>query len=98
MALLRSEVVPKNSGKAFTVKKGQRLRVAGRTVVDFVAFNLHDVRERFDQARTKTNQAKTFLSTADQLISKLNNPLLTIVEDTFRRCASTRTPAPCSIR
>ncbi|MGH7843698.1 MAG: DUF1989 domain-containing protein [Candidatus Binatia bacterium] len=84
MTLLRSEVVPKNSGKAFAVKKGQRLRVAGRTVVDFVAFNLHDVRERFDQARTKTNQAKIFISTGDQLISKLNNPLLTIMEDTFK--------------
>jgi uncharacterized protein YcgI (DUF1989 family) len=84
MALLQREVVPKNSGKAFAVKKGHRLRVAGRTVVDFVAFNLHDVRERFDQARTKANQAKIFISTADQLISKLNNPLLTIVEDTFK--------------
>ena len=84
MATLESAVVPKNSGKAFVVKKGQRLRVAGRTVVDFVAFNLHNLRERFDQARTKTNQVKIFISTGDQLISKLNNPLLTIVEDTFK--------------
>ncbi len=84
MTLLQSEVVPKNSGKAFIVKEGQRLRVAGRTVVDFVAFNLHNLRERFDQARTKTNQVKIFISTGDQLVSKLNNPLLTIVEDTFK--------------
>ena len=84
MAQLQSESVPKNSGRAYVVKKGQRLRVAGRTVVDFVAFNLANVRERFDQARTKTNQAKIFVSTGDQLISKLNNPLLTIVEDTFK--------------
>ena len=84
MAVLESVIVAKNSGRAFTVKKGQRLRVAGSTVVDFVAFNLNDVRERFDQARTKTNQAKIFITTGDQLYSKLNNPLLTIVEDTFR--------------
>ena len=84
MAILESVVVPKNSGGAFVVKKGQRLRIAGRTVVDFVAFNLHNLRERFDQARTKTNQVKIFISTGDQLISKLNNPLLTIVEDTFK--------------
>ena len=83
MAVLESVVVPKNSGRAFTVKKGQRLRVAGRTVVDFVVFNLHNVKERFDQARTKTNQVKIFISTGDQLFSKLNNPLLTIVDDTF---------------
>jgi uncharacterized protein YcgI (DUF1989 family) len=58
--------------------------VAGRTIVDFVAFNLHDLRERFDQARTKTNQTKIFVSEGDQLISKLNNPMLTIVGDTFK--------------
>lgn len=84
MAILESVAVPKNSGRAFVLKKGQRLRVAGRSIVDFVAFNLHDLRERFDQARTKTNQVKIFISTGDQLISKLNNPLLTIVEDTFK--------------
>src|SRR3954468_14062013 len=84
MAVLESVVVPKNSGKSFVVKKGQILRVAGRTVVDFVAFNLHNLRERFDQARTKTNQVKIFISTGDQLFSKLNNPLLTIVADSFK--------------
>ena len=84
MGALLSVVVPKNSGRAFIVKKGQRIRVAGRSVVDFVAFNLDDLTERFDQARTKTNQAKLFISTGDQLISKLNNPMLTIVEDSFK--------------
>ncbi|HTM07304.1 MAG TPA: urea carboxylase-associated family protein [Verrucomicrobiae bacterium] len=84
MTVLQSVVVPKNSGKSVVVKKGQVLRVAGRTVVDFVAFNLHNLRERFDQARTKTNQVKIFVSTGDQLFSKLNNPLLTIVEDSFK--------------
>src|SRR5689334_11121578 len=84
MKILQSVVVPKNSGKSFVVKKGQVLRVAGRTIVDFVAFNLHNVRERFDQARTKTNQVKLFLSTGDQLFSKDNNAMLTIVEDSFK--------------
>ncbi|HUK41130.1 MAG TPA: urea carboxylase-associated family protein [Candidatus Acidoferrales bacterium] len=83
MTILKSEVVPKNSGAAFVVKKGQRLRVAGRSIVDFVAFNLHDLNERFDQARTKTNQVKIFITTGDTLFSKRNNPMLTIVQDTF---------------
>ena len=48
MAILKSEVVAKNSGAAFEVKKRQRLRIAGRSIVDFVAFNLHDLTERFD--------------------------------------------------
>jgi uncharacterized protein YcgI (DUF1989 family) len=84
MAILKAEGVPKNSGAAFEVKKGQRLRITGRSVVDFVAFNLSDLTERFDQARTKTNQAKIFISTGDILYSKRNNPLLTIVEDAFK--------------
>jgi uncharacterized protein len=83
MALLQSEVVPKNSGAAFEMRRGQRLRIAGKSIVDFVAFNLHDLNERFDQARTKTNQVKIFISTGDALFSKRNNPMLTIVEDTF---------------
>lgn len=81
--VLGSVTVPKNSGYAVTVMQGQCVRVAGRSVVDFVAFNLHDLTERFDQARTKTNQAKLFISTGDQLLSKDNNALLTIVADTF---------------
>jgi uncharacterized protein YcgI (DUF1989 family) len=84
MALLKSEVVPKNSGAAFEVKQGQRLRVAGRSIVDFVAFSLNDLSERFDQARTKTNQVKIFITTGDILFSKRNNPMLSIVEDTFK--------------
>jgi uncharacterized protein len=83
MALLTSRIVPKNSGAAFEVKKGQRLRVAGKSIIDFVVFNLNDLSERFDQARTKTNQVKIFISTGDVLFSKRNEPMLTIVEDTF---------------
>jgi uncharacterized protein YcgI (DUF1989 family) len=56
MAILKSEVVAKNSGAAFELEKGQRLRIAGRSIVDFVAFNLIDLTESFDQARTKNHQ------------------------------------------
>jgi uncharacterized protein YcgI (DUF1989 family) len=84
MTIIKIAAVPKNSGAAFEVKKAQRLRVAGRSIVDFVAFNLHELNERFDQARTKTNQVKIFISTGDVLYSKRNNPMLTIVEDSFK--------------
>ena len=84
MAVLESRVVAKNSGAAFELRKGQRLRIVGKSIVDFVAFNLHDLNERFDQARTKTNQVKIFISSGDVLYSKRNNPMLTIVEDTFK--------------
>src|SRR5215204_4081936 len=83
VAMLKSDHIPKNSGRAYVVKKGQRLRIAGKSIVDFVAFNLDDLTERFDQARTKTNQVKIFISAGDTLFSKRNNPMMTIVEDTF---------------
>jgi uncharacterized protein YcgI (DUF1989 family) len=83
MVMLKSQIVGKNSGAAFELIQGQRLRIAGRSIVDFVAFNLHDLAERFDQARTKTNQVKIFISRGDILYSKRNNPLLTIVADSF---------------
>jgi uncharacterized protein len=83
MSMLKSQVVPKNTGAAFEVLKGQRIRIAGRSIVDFVAFNLGDLTERFDQARTKTNQVKIFISTGDVLYSKRNTPMMTIIADTF---------------
>ena len=85
MKVIEDVMLPKNSGHAFTLKKGQHICIHECTVVDFVAFNLHNLRERFDQARTKANQAKIFLSTGDKLISKSNNIMLTIVEDKFER-------------
>src|SRR4249920_2945086 len=83
MGALETRMVEKNSGAAVEVKTGQRLRIAGRSIVDFVAFNLRDLTERFDQARTKTNQVKIFISTGDVLYSKRNSPMMTIVADTF---------------
>src|SRR5215469_14807819 len=73
----------RNTGFAFDVKAGQSVRITSQTIIDFVCFNRENLRERFDQARTKANQRKVFISTGDQLISKLNNTMMTIVEDTF---------------
>lgn len=83
MTLLSTTVVPANSGRSFELRIGQVVRVAGRSVVDFVAFNLDDRRERFDQARTKSNQATIWITAGDVLFSKRNRPMLTIVGDTF---------------
>ncbi len=83
MKLIEDVVIPKNTGGAFTLKKGQRIRIMGESVVDFVAFNLDNLKERFSQARTKANQGKIFISTDDKLISMFNNVMLTITEDTY---------------
>ena len=60
--LLVDEVIAYNTGRSFTVKKGQYIRVIVRSTVDFVAFNLDNLKERFSQARTKSNQAKLFIT------------------------------------
>jgi hypothetical protein len=39
MAILKSVVVPKNSGSAFEIRRRRRLRIARKSIVDFVAFN-----------------------------------------------------------
>lgn len=73
----------RNSGYAFDMEPGQWVRITSQTIIDFVCFNRDNLREQFDQARTKANQRKIFVTTGDQLISKLNNTMMTIVEDTF---------------
>ena len=82
--MLWERQLPRNIGFAFDVKAGQSVRITSQTIIDFVCFNRQNLRERFDQARTKANQRKVFISTGDQLISKLNNTMMTIVEDSFK--------------
>jgi uncharacterized protein len=81
--VVQQATIPPNSGMAFEVARGQHLRVTGTTIADFVAFNRHDLRERFDQARTKTYNSKIWISTGDVLMTKANNPLLRIVADLY---------------
>lgn len=83
MKTIEEVTVTRNTGKAFTVRTGDHIRIYGMTIVDFVAFNLHNLRERLDQARTKANDGKVFVSTGDKLYSKANNVMFTICEDTF---------------
>jgi uncharacterized protein len=81
--IVSENVIQKNTGMAFTVKQGQVIRVIGESTADFVVFNLNDLRERFDQARTKVDQGKIFVGAGDVLISKFNNVMMTIVADTY---------------
>jgi len=77
-------VVKNNAGRSFVVKRGQTLRIIGTSTVDFVAFNANNLRERFDQARTKVNQARIFISEGDRLISRFNSTMFTITRDLFK--------------
>src|SRR5438067_13869766 len=82
--IISESIIKSNTGKAFEVKRGQIIRVIGESTADFVVFNLRNVKERFDQARTKVDQGKIYVTTGDLLISKFNNVMMTIVADTYR--------------
>jgi hypothetical protein len=82
--IIQKFAIPRNTGQAFELRKGQGVRIIGTTIVDLVAFNRDDLTERFDQARTKVYNQKIFISIGDVLMTKSNHPLLTIVEDTYR--------------
>ena len=84
MEVTQDGIIPHNSGRSFIVKKGQRIRVLGETTCDLVVFNYDNLWERFDQARTKANQVKVYLTTGDILYSKINGVMMTIVEDTYK--------------
>lgn len=57
LTLVDEFVIPKKSGRAFKVIKGQILRVIapeGPQVADLNAFNLHDYTEHFSASRTRS--------------------------------------------
>ncbi len=84
--LVLEHVVPADkdgAGFGFEMQKGQIVRLIGKSTVDFVAYNKDNMREKLDQARTKTNQLKIFLTKGDKIISKDNNVMLIITEDTW---------------
>ncbi|OGQ80035.1 MAG: hypothetical protein A3F90_05935 [Deltaproteobacteria bacterium RIFCSPLOWO2_12_FULL_60_19] len=76
--------LPYNTGWAGEMKQGQLLRIAATTTVDFVCFRLQNLKERFDQARTKVYNGKIFITTGDKLMGRNNQHMMTIVENTNR--------------
>ena len=96
MKNLREATVPSNMGWAGQLEKGQIIRISGTTTVDFVGFSLHNLRERFDQARTKVYNMKIFISTGDKLMSRSNQHLMTIVEDTYNEATHDLQKGMCS--
>lgn len=83
MKIIEQQIIQPNTGWACIVKKGQRIRVSGLNIVDFVVFNHDNLRERLDDSRTRGNQGKLFIGKGDYLISKFNRPIMKIVEDTY---------------
>jgi uncharacterized protein YcgI (DUF1989 family) len=83
MTMLSEHGLATNTGWAGTLQKGQLLHVTAMTGVALVCFNAHDLKERFDQARTKVYNMRIWIGAGEQLYSKLNNPMMTMVADGF---------------
>jgi uncharacterized protein YcgI (DUF1989 family) len=84
---MRNEIAPR-SGVAFTLNKGQRLRVIdpqGEQVADLIAFCRNDIREVISSGRTLDYASRLFLTTGDPIYSNRSKILLRIVEDTVGR-------------
>jgi len=84
MKKIREETVPYNTGWAADLRKGQVLRITATTTVDVVCFRRENLKERFDQARTKVYNMKIFITTGDKLMGRNNQHMMTIVENTNR--------------
>lgn len=85
---VESFVVPKRSGKAWTMKAGQLCRIVaieGAQVVDFNVWNQHNPKERFWASRTR-QLVGTHVKPYDQLWSCLPylRPIITVTDETIQ--------------
>ncbi len=83
MKVLSETTIPHNTGWSGEVSRGRVIRLTAMTTIDFIAFEKANIRERFDQARTKVYNKKIFISTGDKLMSRSNKHMMTIIEDSW---------------
>jgi uncharacterized protein YcgI (DUF1989 family) len=82
------QIIQPRSSVAFTMKKGQRLKVVdlqGEQVSDLVSFNAHDTGEYLSSGRTLDYAETIFLTKGHPLYSNRSNIMFQIVEDTVGR-------------
>ena len=82
------EVIPPQSGVAFIVKEGKKLRISdieGEQVSDFICYNLHDRKEHLSSGRTLDYSETLFLTKGHLFYSNRSNVMFEIVEDTVGR-------------
>ena len=82
MKKIKEEHVPYNTGWSGELKKGQVIRITATTTVDFVCLKKENLKERFDQARTKVYNGKIFISKGDKLMGRNNQHMMTVMADT----------------
>ncbi|PRX52423.1 DUF1989 domain-containing protein [Salegentibacter salegens] len=91
------QVIKKQSGAAFKLKKGQRLKVIdpeGEQVSDMVLFNAKDRREKLSSGKTLDFEESILISSGNFLWSNRSQKMMEILEDTNGR--NDFLLAPCS--
>lgn len=91
------EVIKKQTGAAFTLKKGQKLKVLdsqGEQVSDMVLFNEHDTREKISSGKTLDFEESILITKGNFLWSNRSRKMMEILEDTNGR--NDFLLAPCS--
>ncbi len=89
--------IEKQSGKAFTLNKGQRLKVIdprGEQVSDMVLFNAKDIREKLSSGKTLDFEETILITKGNYLWSNRSRKMMKILEDTNGR--NDFLLAPCS--
>lgn len=91
------QVIEKQSGSAFKLQKGQKLKVIdpqGEQVSDMVLFNAQDPREKISSGKTLDFEESILITKGDWLWSNRSNKMMKILEDTNGR--NDFLLAPCS--
>ena len=91
------KIIKKQTGVAFTLKKGQTLKVIdplGEQVSDMVLFNAHDIKEKISSGKTFDFEESILLSIGNALWSNRSTKMMEIKEDTNGR--NDFLLAPCS--
>lgn len=92
-----TQIIQKQSGVAFNLRKGQRLKVIdpfGEQVSDMVLFNAYDIREKISSGKTFDFEESILLTKNNFLWSNRSNKMMKIVDDTNGR--NDFLLAPCS--
>ncbi len=91
------KIIEKQSGAAFKIKKGQKLKIidiSGEQVSDMVCFNALDTREYFSAGKTMDFEECILITKGNFLWSNRGNKMMEILEDTNGR--NDVLLAPCS--
>ena len=91
------KIIEKQTGTAFRLKKGQKLKVVdplGEQVSDMVLFNAKDKREKISSGKTLDFEENILITKGDFLWSNRSNKMMEILEDTNGR--NDFLLAPCS--